>query len=264
MKRFTLLIILFFSFVFVSAKNDDKSDAQQVKENISIPTIQSLGLNGKVKLYTLFNDTEYRDSLTESEHFFICRMSFDEEGNIVKIFSSEDTTQSSFSSFKYDERGNLLETCKYAEENVLKKKIVCQYSENGNLIYMESTIFEWYGKGNVQERSVSVFNENGTQKSQETSYYDNNGVLKKKFVYKYGKSGLVELNEYDAKNKLISRQKNVKMDNERELEMSNFYVLGKNRGFDKVAFDEEGNMTQRVREYLDRIERYSCQIEYYQ
>jgi len=266
---YTLLFIYACAFSCAMAANDaessakSKSVAQQMIETISVPNSLELGLNGKVKHYTLFNSTEYNDS-TESEIFFVCRMSFDVEGNVIRTYSGEDTSSCAYCTYQYDEYGDLIQLCIYASNQMMKKKMICQYNENRGLSYLEIQEYDCYYTGKMTARYSSVFDRNGAEKRDEISFYDVDGNVKKREVYKYSGPDIVEVSLYDQKGKLVSK-KPAKMSGNYDIVKNDisFFVLGKSHGFDRAEYDELGNMTERVRYYIDRKVKYSCQIEYY-
>ena len=116
----------------------------------------------------------------------------------------------------------------------------------------------------MKVRYSSVFDRSGAGKRCEISYYDDDGSVKKREVYKYSSSDIVEVSLYDQKGKLVSK-KTAKMSGNYDIVKNDisFFVLGKSHGFDRAEYDELGNMTERVRYYIDRKVKYSCQIEYY-
>ena len=263
MSRFcSILLTLFLSATLLYAQSE-KSDAQQVLESMNVPNTQSLGLNGKVKCYTLVTETEYKDSLTSSEHFFVCKISFDTIGNMIKVCSTEDTTKGAYCSFKYDENGNLVECCRYAVDHAVKQRMICRYTADGKLTYSEYQDYDWYGSRQMTSRRTSLYDKVGTKIRCEIFTYDNEGKVRNRKVYQYGKTEFAEVSEYDSNNKLILKTKEKRVSLIDDFDDPHFFVLGKNRGFDQVVFDEVGNMTKRTRFYLDRIERFSCQIEYW-
>ncbi len=233
-----------------------------MKEFISMPTIQSLGLNGKVKSYALFNDTEYKDT-EEKEHFFVCGVNFNSDGNIVKTYSSEDTLNSAYCLYKYDDKGNLVEMSKYTVDDLLKNKVLFHYTENGDLTLVERQDFDWYGTGKMKTRQISLYDKNGMESRFEYIYYNKEGDLSHRDVYKYGKSNMAELSSYNGKGDLLSKKK-CKAESITVERDPGFFVLGKNVGFDIAEYDEAGNVIGRVRYYLDRTVKYICQIEYFQ
>ena len=163
MRRFcSILLTLFLSATILYAQSE-KSDAQQVLESMNVPNTQSLGLNGKVKCYTLVTETEYKDSLTSSEHFFVCKISFDTIGNMIKDCSTEDTTKGAYCSFKYDENGNLVECCRYAVDHAVKQRMICRYTADGKLTYSEYQDYDWYGSRQMTSRRTSLYDKVGTK-----------------------------------------------------------------------------------------------------
>jgi hypothetical protein len=240
-----------------------------------------LNLKGRIKSITtnLYDTVRRYGEIQKGEMKRSELNIFNDNGKLIEetvlvgtLFDEYKTT------YKYDDKGNEIETCNYDRDGSLIYKYLTKYDEKGNQVEMKGlgpdssreikTVFLL--KGSHLERKITLpkrvykYDDKGNQI--EVKNYDAFESLKDRHTYKYdGKGNQNEDDIYNSEGiletKLIYRYDG----HGNKIEMNSFNSDGSRRGKFTYKFDQEGNQIEEI-EYksdglIDRKKAYKYEYD---
>lgn len=250
MNKFTTFLVAIM-LIFIGTTAYSQMPSIKIKDNR-----EKRGLKGKVKslksleyLATLKEgEIEKKELLTPPITF-----KFNEKGNLIEeITFDHDNTLLYKKVQSYDEQSNLLETTFYDFDNKLDRKYTYEYdSEESRIVY------SYNAENKLTKKEITKWNKKDNTK--ETTWYDTDGNLTGKVVYTYNKDGEIEYESWYNENgelmdKLITKNPFSKEDKEENPCSS-----------EGVKCDENGNITEQIilSDCRDRAFISIYEIEYY-
>jgi len=249
-----VILILMSSYSYIKKENNDlsefnlkgkvKSIREYTYENIdNVGDIQNNKPNGKFVLcYNIKGNLTKRDSYHSDGRLVVNHIyKYDNDGFLIERIVFTLGEMDFGYTFKYDDKGNEIESTSYNSDGNLDYTIIFKYDINGNLVEK----IRYNSNGKFEEKSKYTYDDKDIKMDGIWIMYNSDGGIELKTVYKYDDRGNeIEINLYQTDGSITEKHKQNFDDNGNIIESISFYPNGNIYSKDTYEFDNNGNQIE--------------------
>ena len=238
MKKILLLTLAIATLISEGySQSSDSKDSRTLTKNVW----EEANLKGKVKSYTesRYNAEDRFGEIQKIEGSLYWKESFkyDDKGNLIEMIGYSNYT------FKYDDKGNRMEENYYNADGILSGKVNYNYDDKGNRI--EENYYN--ADGILSGKNTYKYDDKGNQIEGNNYKVDGSGLdlhlrLSGKYTYKYDKKGnQIENNKFNADGILFGKYTYRYDDKGNEIEKNDYNADGSLYHKETYKYDDKGN-----------------------